>query len=225
MKFLSLITFLLVLAVPASAQTVQQSLLTTQVPQTSQNTLAWELGVSLSFDASGSIPALRFYKTTTDTGSHTGRVWSSNGALLATVFFLNETASGWQQQVLTTPIRVAAGTALTVSVSSSSGANYALLPNGFPLSNGHISALVGVYGAIGLRPLATTTTDYFRDVVFVPDAPIGAVTLVSDSVNGYTATLNGFDPGLYTLVVSIQNAAGITIASSLQIIMPPKAPQ
>lgn len=204
----------------------QQSLLTTQVPQTSQATLAWELGVSLTFDTPGTITALRFYKTTTDLGSHVGHVWSAAGALLAMAPFANETPFGWQQQSLTMPLSVDSGSTITVSVTSPSGANYALQSGGFPLTNGHISALTGVYGAINTRPILLTSTNYFRDVVFVPAPPIGVITLGPDiASNSFIAKLNGFTPGPYLLTISIQNAVGITIASSLQIVMPPKAPQ
>lgn len=204
----------------------QQSLFTTQVPQTSSATLAWDLGVSLTFDTPGTITALRFYKIAgKDPGPHTGHVWSSTGVLLATTLFVNETPSGWQQASIP-PLAVSSGASYTVSVSSPSGANYALQPGGLPLVNGHISAAAGLYGAIGARPVASTPTNYFRDVVFTADAPIGTVILAPDAAaGGFVATLDGFTPGPYMLTVLLQDAAGVTTTSSLQITMPPRGPQ
>jgi len=40
------------------------------------------------------IYGVRFYKGTTNTGIHTGSVWSTAGTLLATATFQNESASG-----------------------------------------------------------------------------------------------------------------------------------
>src|SRR5258708_2839591 len=56
-----------------------------------------ELGVSFKSDTGGTITAIRFYKSTANTGLHIGHLWSHTGALLATVTFTGETASGWQQ--------------------------------------------------------------------------------------------------------------------------------
>lgn len=74
-----------------------------------------ELGTQIKSDVAGQITALRFYKATTNTGTHIGNIWSSTGTRLATVTFTNETASGWQEQALTTPVQVVAGTLYVVS--------------------------------------------------------------------------------------------------------------
>ena len=58
---------------------------------------AQELGVKFTADVAGLITGIRFYKGATNTGSHSGTLWSSSGALLATAMFTNESASGWQQ--------------------------------------------------------------------------------------------------------------------------------
>ena len=42
-------------------------------------------------------PALRFYKGTTNTGTHVGHLWSRTGTMLAEATFTGETARGWQQ--------------------------------------------------------------------------------------------------------------------------------
>ncbi len=212
------------LLLPAVAQ---QSLLSTQIPQTSNATLPWELGVSLTFDMPGMITALRFYKVAgRDAGPHVGHIWSVTGALLASVTFMNETPAGWQQQALAAPFAVSIRQTVVISVSSPNGANYALLPAGFPLTNGHLTASAGAYSALNTYPALPTPTNYFRDVIFTPNPAIGTDTLVPDTMsNAFISTLNGFDPGVYTLSITIQNAAGINVSTSIQMTMPPKAPQ
>src|SRR3954465_14468042 len=51
-----------------------------------------ELGLKFSSNVAGSITAIRFYKATNSSGTHTGTVWSSSGAKLASVAFSGETA-------------------------------------------------------------------------------------------------------------------------------------
>ena len=53
----------------------------------------------------GQITGIRFYKDAQNTGTHIGDLWSSNGTLLASATFTNETASGWQQVNFTTPVQ------------------------------------------------------------------------------------------------------------------------
>src|SRR5204862_3240378 len=62
-----------------------------------------ELGVKFTSDAAGLITGIRFYKSTTNTGTHVGSLWSITGTLLAQATFTNETASGWQQVNFATP--------------------------------------------------------------------------------------------------------------------------
>ena len=80
-----------------------------------------ELGVRFTTDVSGWITALRFYKSPANTGPHIGNLWTNTGTLLATVTFANETASGWQEMKLPTPIPVSAGTKYVASYHMSAG--------------------------------------------------------------------------------------------------------
>ncbi len=56
-----------------------------------------------------------------DTGAHTGALWTSAGQQLATVTFTNESAIGWQQANLITPVAIAANTVYVVSYLSPHG--------------------------------------------------------------------------------------------------------
>ena len=58
---------------------------------------AVELGVKFKSDVNGSIVGIRFYKASTNVGTHVANIWTSTGTLLATATFTSETASGWQQ--------------------------------------------------------------------------------------------------------------------------------
>lgn len=80
-----------------------------------------ELGVKFKSTSSGYINGIRFYKGTSDVGTHTGSLWDINGNLLGQVIFMNETASGWQEAMLGTPIAISANTTYVVSYHSPTG--------------------------------------------------------------------------------------------------------
>src|SRR5207237_6846013 len=62
-----------------------------------------ELGVSFKSDVNGYITGIRFYKSSANTGTHVGSLWSDSGALLASGTFGNESAPGWQQHDFANP--------------------------------------------------------------------------------------------------------------------------
>ena len=64
---------------------------------------AGEYGVRFRSDFDGYITGIRFYKASTNTGTHIGNLWSNSGGLLATATFTNESSSGWQQGELQHP--------------------------------------------------------------------------------------------------------------------------
>src|SRR5205809_5221380 len=64
---------------------------------TSPDATPFEVGVKFRSDTSGYITGVRFYKLSTNTGTHVGHLWTSTGSLLATATFSSETTSGWQQ--------------------------------------------------------------------------------------------------------------------------------
>ncbi len=91
---------------------------------------AVELGVKFQVDVGGYINGVKFYKGTSNTGPHTGNLWSSGGQLLATASFTSETASGWQQVLFPTPVQVSTGQTYVASYFTKSG-NYAANSNYF----------------------------------------------------------------------------------------------
>ena len=154
-----------------------ESLFTNQVPASILNTdgprADYELGTLFQSSASGRISALRFWKESIETGIHTGgHIWDASGALLTSVAFLGETARGWQQQNLATPLPIVANTEYLASVNTGN-TYYVATARGSatPIINGHLSSIVGGnarYGPPG-QYLAQTfnANNYFRDVVFV----------------------------------------------------------
>jgi hypothetical protein len=94
------------------------------VPSATNDSSALELGTKFSADVDGQITGFKFYKGTTNTGLHTGHLWTSGALLLATATFTNETASGWQEVTLDTPVAVTANTTYVVSYQAPNG-NYA----------------------------------------------------------------------------------------------------
>ena len=139
---------------------------------------AVELGVKFRADVAGIITGVRFYKGSTNTGTHTGTLWSSTGTKLATATFSGETASGWQQVTFSKGIAVTANTTYVVSYHTNVG-NYAYDAAYFASSgadNAPLHALAnsvsanGVfrYGVSAFPNSTFNANNYWVDLVFVP---------------------------------------------------------
>lgn len=161
---------------------------------------AVELGMKFRSDVAGQVLGVRFYKGTTNTGTHVGKLWSSTGTLLASVTFGNETASGWQQALFSTPVTISANTTYIISYYAPNG-HYAG-DGGYFTSSGidapPIHALqTGVdgpngvyhYGTGGGFPTDTyQATNYWVDVVFsAPQGP--AISLVAAAPAAVSTTI------------------------------------
>jgi hypothetical protein len=168
----------------------------------------YELGMEFVSAKAGQINAIRYYKSPSETGSHVGRIWTNAGTLLGSVNFTNETASGWQQQALTTPLNIAANTTYVVSVNANS--YFAVSGNGLgtTITNGDLSAVAdgsnGIYNFTpGLFPtLSNSSNNYFRDIVFTPNPP--------PSNKPGTITVSGTATQNQTLTANVADADGLT---------------
>ncbi len=156
----------------STSQNVPQSIFTTQTPATSTTDgVDYELGTRFTSTSAGQITAIRFYKTANESGTHTGRIWSASGQQLASVVFTGESASGWQQQTLATPLAITANTEYMVTVNTSNG-YYATTDGGLgsQITSGDLKTVVGSngrYGSVGSYPTSSwQNSNYFRDVVF-----------------------------------------------------------
>jgi hypothetical protein len=141
------------------------------------DTSAVELGVKFRSSVNGSIIGIRFYKSSQNTGTHIGNLWSSSGQLLATATFTNETASGWQQVNFNTPVAITANTVYVASYHTNVGrystsAGYFVNagfsnPPLYALRNGESNGNgVYKYGASGFPTDTYQSTNYWVDVIF-----------------------------------------------------------
>ena len=80
-----------------------------------------EVGVRFQSDSAGYIKGIRFYKGSSNTGPHTGKLWTASGTLMASATFSGETASGWQEVRFATPVAIAASTTYVASYYTASG--------------------------------------------------------------------------------------------------------
>ena len=149
----------------------------TDTPANSAVDSAVELGMRITPTQNGWITGVRFYKPVNDPGTHTGTLWSSAGAVLATGTFTGETASGWQTLTFASPVQVTAGTTYVASYFTSAG-RYGYTTQYFTAAktNGPLTAPAttstagnGVwrYGSGGVLPTGNGGgSNYWVDVVF-----------------------------------------------------------
>jgi hypothetical protein len=183
------------------------SIFTTQTPPTTSGNdgQAIELGIKFRTNVAGFITGIRFYKASTNTGTHTGELYSSTGTRMAQAVFTGETTSGWQQVLFSSPVAVVANTTYIAAYFSASG-NYTGSTNYFTAAvvNGPVTALAdGTDGNNGLYRYTTTAavpnsaylkSNYWVDVIFTstPPPPIanaGPNQTITLPVS--TVTLNG----------------------------------
>ena len=179
---------------------------------------AVEIGVKFRSDVDGFVTGLRFYKSAENTGTHTGNLWASNGTPLATVTFTNETASGWQEISLSTPVAIAANTTYVASYYTTVG-HYSANEEYFTSSgydNPPLHALAngvdgpnGVYqsGTSGFPTQTYNATNYWVDVVFSTSGPIQSFTISGTVTVGGNPLANVVMSGLPGSPVT--NASGV----------------
>jgi hypothetical protein len=149
-----------------------------------------ELGTKFRTFTNGFITGVRFYKGALNTGTHIGHLWSSDGTMLAEATFTNESASGWQEVILGTPVAVSAATTYVVSYYSPSyfamNANYftsavvndplRALANGEDGPNG-----VFIYSSSPAFPNNTGNgSNYWADIVFKTTINDGIPPTITD---------------------------------------------
>lgn len=120
----------------------------------------YELGTAFYSNTAGYIAGVRFYKGSSDTGTHTASLWkvsydNSNNievsSKLATATYSGETATGWQSVNFSSPVAITAGYIYVVSYNSPTG-NAAWIPSGYfkpayGFSNGNLWAFANMTAA------------------------------------------------------------------------------
>ncbi len=136
----------------------------------------------------GTVSGIRFYKSSQDTGVHTGELWSSTGVQLATITFTNESDSGWQSATFSSPVALTPGATYTASYHTNVG-HYSNTGNYFTtnVTSGPLTAPaagngVFTYGSTSLFPTSTfQSTNFWVDVMFNPST--GTANLPPTAVN------------------------------------------
>jgi hypothetical protein len=185
-----------------------------------------EVGLKFTSDTAGYITGVRFYKAASNTGAHVGHLWTATGTLLGTATFTNETASGWQQAGLSSPVAIAANTTYVVSYFAPSG-HYSATSGAFAsagLDTPPLHALAnatspnGLYSygsASGFPTSSFNASNYWVDPIFnqssPPSAPSGVTATPGGSASvtvNWAAPSNGSSPiTSYTVTPYIGSAA------------------
>jgi hypothetical protein len=152
------------------------------------------LGVQFTSSVFGTVNSLRFYKSKANVGPHVGRVWTSNGTVLATATFEHETASGWQQATLSPPVLITPGTTYIASYYAPSG-HYSVTRNELearsitrgplivPRDSPKYANGVFSYGGANTFPNSSFDGDnYYVDVVFSASPSPGQPSHVAATV-------------------------------------------
>jgi chitodextrinase len=167
----------------ALAQDTIWSNSTTPSTPDSGNTTAQTIGTVFQSSVAGQITGLRFYKAATNTGTHVGGLYTDTGTLLGQVTFSGESASGWQQQNLTTAVNISANTNYVVAYVAPGGhwaadVNYfnsaytnspltAVATSSDSIGNGRYN---GGGSSLSYPNYAYNATNYYADVVFSPSS-------------------------------------------------------
>jgi hypothetical protein len=173
-----------------------------------------EVGVKFKTDTFGVATGIRFYKASTNTGTHVGNLWTSGGQLLASATFTGETGSGWQQVNFAQPVPLNPNTTYVASYFAPKGHYsetedyfYTVPPMGAsansvdspPLhalrSTNGVTNGVFSYGSGSSFPTNTFNGEnYGVDVVFSPSGPPGQVTNVTATAGYASASVNWSAP-------------------------------
>jgi hypothetical protein len=143
-----------------------------------QPTVGQEVGVRFTTSVPGFITGVRFYKTTGNSGTHTGELYDNAGNRLAQAVFTGETATGWQNVSFSSPVAINANTTYVAAYFSSLG--YYVEDNGYFastwLTNAPLTALQDgangcngpfLYSAAPAFPTSCfSSANYWVDVFF-----------------------------------------------------------
>jgi hypothetical protein len=172
------------------------------------------VGVKFTSDTFGQVSGIRFYKASTNTGTHIGSLWTSTGQLLASATFTNETASGWQTVNFSSPVTIMPNTTYVAGYFAPVG-HYSVTAGYFypspaptPVGGASINAPplhavpnatspngVFAYGSASTFPTGSfNASNYWVDVLFSPSPAPGPVASVTATAGKGMATLNWTAP-------------------------------
>jgi hypothetical protein len=204
------------------------------------DTSAVEVGVKFKADLDGTVNGVSFYKSSLNTGTHVGNLWTANGTLLATGTFTNESATGWQKLTFSTPVSITAGTTYIASYYAPKGhysvfSAYYYWPGpvgGNSLDSPPLHAVGadggganGLYSYSGSSTFPTNTfngENYAVDVSFVPKLPPGppsnvtAAAAPGSATVSFSAPVTGGTPSSYIVTPYVGSTAqpSMTVSGS-----------
>jgi Domain of unknown function (DUF4082)/PKD-like domain/Bacterial Ig domain len=161
-----------------------------------------EVGVRFQAAENGFISGIRYFKGTATTGTHVGSLWTNAGVSLATATFTNETESGWQEVLFSSPVAITAGVTYVASTFSPSG-DYASTKSYFTQAvvNGPLRGLAdGEDGSNGVFSYGTAPT--------FPTSTLNSTNYWVDVV--YTKTNGGTAPAITKQPVAVSLCEGLT---------------
>jgi hypothetical protein len=200
----------------ANAQTTLFSATSKPVTIDHGNPAPTELGVKFKSDTTGYITGLRFYKASTNKGTHVAHIWTTSGVLLRSATFTNETASGWQQVNFSTPVQVTANTVYIASYWAPVG-HFSMDMNYFAkagVNNAPLHALQnGVNGGNGVYVHSSKSNfpngNYLSSNFWVDVVYSGQATPATPKLSVSASTLN-----FGTVAVNSATTASVTLTSS-----------
>ncbi|MBA8792710.1 methionine-rich copper-binding protein CopC [Friedmanniella endophytica] len=189
------------------------------------------LGVKFTASQAGFISGIRFYKASTNTGTHTGTLYDGNGNVLATGTFSNETTSGWQTLAFANPVAITANTTYVAAYYAPKG-HYSA-DSTFFSGRGHAAGILtapggssvtnGVYANGSAFPQSSyAQTNYYVDVTYTQTnntpttvtavTPSSGATSVQSSTS-VTATFSK-DVGSSGVTMAVQDAANNAVSGT-----------
>ncbi|WP_204913053.1 DUF4082 domain-containing protein [Microlunatus spumicola] len=184
------------------------------------------LGMKFTPTTSGFVKGLRYWRDASNTGTHTGTLYSASGQKLATLTF-DDSGTGWQTADFSANVPVTAGTTYVAAYFAPKG-HYAADLNYFanPVVNTPLASVdpgsVYVYGD-GFPDHSYANSNYYVDVVFDTndDAPlqVSSTTPASAATGVATTTVvsasfsRDIDPASLQLTVS--DATGNLVGGQL----------
>ena len=130
-------------------------------------TQSWEQAIEFSSGIPGKITHIRFYKALNETGTHFGRIWIAPNTLLREQQFFSESASGWQELALSTPLTITPGVKYRVSYNVNTFGVKVQNAFGPPIMNWPLTAFSGFYSTPSATyPSSGSVSNFLADVKF-----------------------------------------------------------
>ena len=139
--------------------TAQDSLFLNSESGTSFEDLPCQIGTQIKFSKSGTINALKFYKTESGSTTYTLSLLNSAGIKIFATSYKN-TATGWQRVLVNIPIEAG-----TYTLAVNNPGRYSYKKTVFPRTKGSITGMFGAFRYLETSSWTLNSTTYFVDAV------------------------------------------------------------